>query len=137
MSTTPIIPFPPTHVTTFYTPDTFELLTFQWTRRMPNNGYLGNVTFRQYQKKNIQVFDPQPVVSYGIVLGFNWAYQAQDGSFLCRLFVSNFGNVYIAFSERKKGDWPLISLLAPHHSAVVDAGVQNLESAAVESHQAT
>ena len=117
----------PTQVTSFYTPDTLEILTFQWTRPMPNNGYLGNVTFRQFQKKPIQVFDPKPVVSWGVELGISWAYQAQDGSFLCRLFVSHFGNVYIGFSERKKGNWPLITLLAPHHtvSAAVAASTQS------------
>ena len=126
MSTTATTRTPPTQVTTFYTPDTFELLTFQWTRPMPNNGYLGNVTFRQFQKKPIQVFDPKPVVSWGVELGISWAYQAQDGSFLCRLFVSHFGNVYIGFSDPKKGNWPLITLLAPHHSVsgAVEASVQ-------------
>lgn len=126
--TTQAIRTPPTQVTTFYTPDTFELLTFQWTKPMPNNGYLGNVTFRQFQKKNIQVFDPKPIVSYGVVLGISWAYQAQDGSFLCRMFVSNFGDVFITFSERKKGDWPLITLLAPHHAKLGDAEGQTASS---------
>ena len=131
---TQAIPTPPTQVTTFYTPDTFELLTFQWTRRMPQNGYLGNVTFRQFRKKPIQVFDPKPVVSWGIELGISWAYQAQDGSFLCRMFVSHFGNAYISFSERKKGDWPLITLLAPHHT-ISEAVEASAQSASVESNQ--
>jgi hypothetical protein len=113
--TTTAVQAPPTRITTFYAVDTSEPLTFQWTKPMPNNGYLGNVTFRQFQKKLIQVFDPKPVISYGVELGKSWAYQAQEGSFLCRLFVSNFGDVFITFSERKKGDWPLITLLAPHH----------------------
>ncbi len=74
MSTsTTITRTPPTVVTTFYTPDTFELLTFQWTKPMPKNGYLGNVTFRQFQKKPIQVFDPKPVVSWGVELGISCA----------------------------------------------------------------
>ena len=131
MSTsTTITRTPPTVVTTFYTPDTFEVLTFEWTKPMPKNGYLGNVTFRQFQKKPIQVFDPKPVVSWGVELGISWAYQAQDGSFLCRLFVSHFGNVYIGFSERKKGNWPLITLLAPHHSisGAVEASIQSSSS---------
>lgn len=136
MSTTSTIRTPPTQVTTFYTPDTFELLTFEWTRPMPNNGYLGNVTFRQYHKKPIQVFDPKPVVTWGVELGISWAYQAGDGSFICRLFVSHFGNAYIGFSQRKKGDWPLITLLAPHHT-IAGAVEASAKSAAVESTQAT
>jgi hypothetical protein len=131
---TPEPPPRPTHVLTFYAVDNGDLLTFEWGRRMPNNGHLGIVTFRQFKKKPIQVFDPEPVVTYGITLGWSWAYQAQDGSFLCRLFVSNFGNVFITFSQRKKGDWPLISLLAPHHPTLADAGSQ---TASVESNQVT
>lgn len=123
-------PAPPTRITTFYTPDTFEPLTFEWTRPMPNNGYLGNVTFRQYQKKNIQVFDPRPVVSYGVQLGISWAYQAQDGSFICRMFVSAFGDVYVTFSERKQGNWPLVTVLAPHHAKVGDPAAQTSSSEA-------
>ena len=109
---------PPTTLTTFYqNPDaTGDVLTFQWTKPMPENGYLGNVTFRQFKKKLIQVFDPEPVVSWGVQLGISWAFQAQDGTFLCRMFVSNFGDLFITFSERKKGDWPLITVYAPHHT---------------------
>jgi hypothetical protein len=121
---TQAIPFPPTQITTFYTADTFEPLTFQWTRRMPNNGYLGNVTFRQFQKKNIQVFDPRIIETFGVVLGTSWAYQAQDGSFICRMFVSNFGDLYITFSDRKQGNWPLITVFAPHHAKPGDPAGQ-------------
>jgi hypothetical protein len=122
--TTPATVTTPTRITTFYTFDTNEPLTFQWTRPTPNNGYLGNVTFRQYQKKNIQVYDPKRIEAYGVLLGISWAYQAQDGSFICRLFVSNFGDVFITFSERKTGNWPLITLLAPHHASPGDSAGQ-------------
>jgi hypothetical protein len=128
------IPMPPTRITTFYTWGTFEPLTFEWTRRMPNNGYLGNVTFRQFQKKKIQVFDPKLIETYGVVLGTSWAYQAQDGSFLCRMFVSAFGDLYVTFSDRKKGDWPLISVLAPHHAISGDPAGQ---TSSLESNQVT
>lgn len=101
-------------------------MTFQWTKPMPTNGYLGNVTFREFQKKPIQVFDPKPIEVHGVVLGTSWAYQAQDGSFLCRMFVSAFNDVFITFSERKKGNWPLITVFAPHHSNLGDPGGQNL-----------
>ncbi len=133
ISTQPI-PAPPTRITTFFTGDTFEPLTFEWTRRMPNNGYLGNVTFRQFQKKNIQVFDPRPIETFGVLLGFSWAYQAQDGSFICRMFVSNFGDLYVTFSERKQGNWPLITVFAPHHAKSGDPASQ---TSSLESNQAT
>ena len=129
------IRFPPTRITTFYTNDgTGDSLTFEWTRRMPENGYLGNVTFRQFQKKPIQVFDPKPVVNFGVQLGISWAYQARDGSFLCRMFVSNFGDVFITFSERKKGDWPLITVFAPHH---VSLEAHDSQSSSRESNPVT
>lgn len=115
---TQAIPIPPTRVTTFYTLDTFEELTFEWTRRMPENGYLGNVTFRQFQKKPIQVFDPKPVATIGVVLGTSWAFQARDGSFICRMFVSAFNDVYIAFSDRKTGNWPLVTVYSFHHKTL-------------------
>ena len=108
----------PTQITTFYTGDTFEPMTFEWTRPTPGNGYLGNVTFRQFKKKPIQVFDPRTVSTYGIVLGTSWAFQAGDGSFICRMFVSAFNDVYITFSDRKTGDWPLITVFAFHHATL-------------------
>ena len=112
---TPTPPLPPTKVTTFYAPDTGEVLTFQWTKQMPSNGYLGTVTFRQFQKKPIQVFAAEPVYTYGILLGWSWAYQAQDGSFLCRMFVSAFIDSHVTFSDRKKGNWPVpLTVLRPH-----------------------
>jgi hypothetical protein len=132
-----IIPIPPTRVTTFFTVDTSEPLTFQWTKQMPNKGHLGTVTFRQFQKKPIQVFEPKGVETFGVCLGISWAFQAQDGSFLCRLFVSNFGDVFITFSEPKKGDFPIITLLAPHHPPIGDATGQNLQSSSPESNQVT
>ena len=118
------IRFPPTTITTFFTNDgTNDSLTLEWTRRMPENGYLGNVTFRQFQKKPIQVFDPKIVVTFGVKLGISWAFQARDGSFICRMFVSNFNDVFITFSDRKKGDWPLVTVYSLHHHANV-AGVE-------------
>lgn len=104
----------PTTITSFFT-EAGERLTFEWTKQMPDEGYLGSVTFRQFQKKPIQVFDREEIKSHGIVLGVSWAYQAQDGSFLCRMFVSAFRDSFVTFSERKKGDWPVpLTVLAPH-----------------------
>ena len=103
---------PPTVITSFKTA-AGEPLTFQWTRAMPEGGYLGNVTFRQFQKKPIQVFDPEPVYSHSILIGVSWAYQAQDGSFLCRVFVTEFLNAYVTFSDLKKGNWPVPLTVVP------------------------
>lgn len=115
----PTPPLPPTKVLTFYehaADGTYVPLTFQWTKKMPKNGYLGIVTFRQFQKKPIQVFDAEPVYVHGFLLGWDWAYQAQDGSFLCRMFVSAIIDSYVTFYELKKGKWPVpLHVFPPHH----------------------
>jgi hypothetical protein len=59
-------------------------LTFSWGRQMPDNGRLGTVTLGQFVNKPIQVFDAQPLYYNNVEIGKNWAFQAQDGSFLGR-----------------------------------------------------
>jgi len=83
-------------------------MTFNWTRPMPQGGYLGEVTFGSYQKKPIQVFDAKLDNTDG---SKTWQYQAQDGAFLCSMKVSSDRNS-ITFFARKKGDWPLIVVSA-------------------------
>jgi hypothetical protein len=81
-------------------------MSFTWTKPMPQGGYLGTVTFGLLKNKSIQVFDPKDVQ-----YGKSWAYQAQDGSFLCRMFVTSDWR-FITFSDSKKGNWPLISVFS-------------------------
>ncbi|HEX8503214.1 MAG TPA: hypothetical protein VF659_21700 [Pyrinomonadaceae bacterium] len=88
-------------------------LTFQWGRRMPENGRLGTVTFAQYVNKPIQVFDAQPILYRGKVVGTNWGFQAQDGSFLGRMLVSAY-KCYIRFTDFRPNDpWPQVSCSVP------------------------
>jgi hypothetical protein len=51
---------------------------------MPQNGWLGTVSYGSINAKPIQVFDAKSVAG-----GTSWAFQAQDGSFQCRMFVSS------------------------------------------------
>lgn len=81
-------------------------MAFNWTRPMPNGGYLGEVTFGSFQRKPIQVFDAKVDRTDG---SKTWQYQAQDGSFLCSMKVTS-DQGSITFLDRKKGDWPLITV---------------------------
>lgn len=65
--------------------DNPDYITFQWTRPMPNGGYLGTVSYGQITNKPVQVFDAKVDNTTKIV---DWTFQAQDGSFLCHMFVS-------------------------------------------------
>lgn len=89
-----------------YVDDDNALMSFTWIRPMPHNGYLGEVTFRSVKKKPIQVFGA--IDDNG---SKNWGFQAQDGSFLCRMEVASDQNS-ITFLDLKKGNWPLITLNA-------------------------
>jgi hypothetical protein len=90
------------------------LLTFNWKTRTPNNGRLGEVTLGQYVNKPIQVFDAQVIYAPdGTELLTNWAFQAQDGSFLGRMYVSKLKG-FIRFAHFRASDqWPLVSCSVP------------------------
>ena len=88
-------------------------LTFNWTRPMPGNGYLGEVTFGQFVNKPIQVYGAEPILYNGHQVGLNWGFQAQDGSFLGRMYVST-GKCYIRFAHFRANDqWPQVSCHVP------------------------
>ena len=90
------------------------VLTFNWGRQMPDGGRLGEVTFGQYVNKPIQVFDAQVLRdSENRVILTNWAFQAQDGSFLGRMIVSGLQS-YIRFAHFRANDqWPQVSCSVP------------------------
>jgi hypothetical protein len=89
-------------------------ITFQWGRHMPDNGRLGTVTFGQYVNKPIQVFDRQEIRISGLLVGYNWAFQAQDGSFLGRMYVSTPNQSFIRFAKFRPNDqWPQVSCSVP------------------------
>lgn len=65
--------------------DNPDYITFKWTRPMPNGGWLGEVSYGQIINKPVQVFDSKVNETTKIV---DWTFQAQDGSFLCHMYVS-------------------------------------------------
>ncbi len=89
-------------------------LTFTWGKQMPDNGRLGQVTLGQFVNKPIQVFDLQIIKdSAGNELYRDWAFQAQDGSFLGRMYVSR-GKSYIRFAHFRATDqWPQVTCSVP------------------------
>lgn len=74
-------------------------LSFKWTRRMPKGGWLGEVTIGQYTNTPVQVFDAKPLPGGGT----DWAFQAQDGSFLGHMYVSVL-KFYVRFAKFRPGD---------------------------------
>jgi hypothetical protein len=89
-------------------------LTFNWTKPMPGNGYLGTATFGQFVNKPIQVYGAEPILYNGKQVGLNWGFQAQDGSFLGRMLVSG-RQSYIRFMKFRPNDkWPQVSCSVPN-----------------------
>jgi hypothetical protein len=91
-------------------------ITFNWGRQMPDNGRLGEVTFGQYVNKPIQVFDLHIIRdSEGNERYRDWAFQAQDGSFLGRMYVSSPRQSFIGFAKFRAGDqWPQVICSVPY-----------------------
>jgi hypothetical protein len=93
-----------------YVDDCDVRMTLNWTRRMPNDGYLGEVSYGSISRKPIQVFDAQtdptdPEQSK------TWQFQAQDGSFLLKMKVSGDQNK-VTFLSLRKGTFPLVTVYA-------------------------
>ena len=83
------------------------VLSFQWGRQMPEGGRLGTVSCGQFVNKPIQVFDNQPLRdSTGREIGRNWAFQAQDGSFLGRMYVAYYKTIVRFAHFRPNDKWP-------------------------------
>lgn len=85
--------------------DNPDYITFDWTRPMPQGGWLGNVSYRGEYK--IQVFDAKEVEPNVT----DWTYQAQNGSFLCHMIVSNkppLRNRYVSFERCNNQNWPQV-----------------------------
>lgn len=87
-------------------------ITFNWTARRPHGGWVGEVTYGSFVKKPIQAFDarfvdpanPNPRI-------IDWAFQAQDGSFLCRMTVdaSRPLNANVSFGTCRNNNWPQLN----------------------------
>jgi hypothetical protein len=123
MSTTPVTATNPT-APRYQCGSGCGTITFEWGRRTPENGRLGTVTFGQYVNKPIQVFDRREIRYGDRVIAHNWAFQAQDGSFLGRMLVTAPSQSFIRFAKFRAGDqWPQVSCSVP-----VPAAGESLES---------
>ena len=80
-------------------------MEFKWTKPMPNNGFLGEVTYRVIVNKPIQVFAAK-VDQQG---NKTWEFQAQDGSFLLSMTVTSDRST-VTFSNLRKGTFPLVTV---------------------------
>lgn len=89
-------------------------ITFQWGRNMPDGGRLGTVTLGEFVNKPIQVFDLRIVKDGERELYRDWAFQAQDGSFLGRMYVSSPRKSIIRFAKFRASDqWPQVTCVTP------------------------
>lgn len=87
-------------------------LTFSWGRQMPQGGRLGTVTLGQFVNKPIQVYDAKPIIYNGVEIGKNWAFQAQDGSFVGRMYVALYKS-FVRFAHFRPNDqWPQVACFA-------------------------
>lgn len=84
-----------------------DYINFDWTKPMPQGGWLGNVAYGG-NKPAVQVFAPKPVEQNVT----DWTYQAQDGSFICHMIVSNkppLTDHYVSFERCNNNKWPQVT----------------------------
>lgn len=88
----------------YYCPYEGAFLAFEWTRPMPYGGWLGETD--GFTHKAVQAYD-----SWTMYDGWmNWGFQAQDGSFVCRMKVAP-NQRTITFTNCR-GYWPVTSCFA-------------------------
>lgn len=85
-----------------------DYITFNWTGTRPQNGWVGEVTYGGFIKKPIQVYDAKPDPNNNKIV--DWAYQAQDGSFVCRMIVDSslplLRKANVSFGSCRNNNWP-------------------------------
>ena len=88
----------------YYCPNEGAFQTFDWTRQMPYGGWLGET--QGDVSKPVQAYDARPLSGGGL----NWGFQAQDGSFVCRMYVS--ADQYTLSFVNCRGSWYWTSCFA-------------------------
>jgi hypothetical protein len=86
-------------------------LTFSWDAKVfPGGGRTGRATLAKFKDKPIQVYDAKPLYDFsGHQIGTNWGFQAQDGSFVGRMYVALYKS-YIRFAHFRPNDqWPQVA----------------------------
>ncbi len=90
-------------------------LSFTWQAGDYKGGRLGTATFGKFVNKPIQIYDAK--IHYGPngrEVCRDWGFQAQDGSFLGRMYVSSPRHSYIRFAHFRATDqWPQQSFTVP------------------------
>jgi ABC-type oligopeptide transport system substrate-binding subunit len=90
----------------YYCPNEGRFLSIDWTTPMPQNGWLGQANAYP-QLVDVQAYDARPLSGGGL----NWGFQAQNGSFVCRMYVS--GDRYtVSFVNCNNANWQLSSCFA-------------------------
>lgn len=84
-------------------------LTFTWQPGDYKGGRLGTASLAQFHNEPIQVYDAKPLYdAYGRQIGTNWGFQAQNGSFVGRMYVALFKS-YVRFVHFRPNDkWPQV-----------------------------
>ena len=87
----------------FYCPYENAYVSFDWTQPMPYGGWLGATGY--YKAKDVQAYDAKPLANGGL----NWGFQAQDGSFVGRMYVALHKSI-VRFAHFRPGDqWPQVA----------------------------
>ncbi|HEX8721303.1 MAG TPA: hypothetical protein VF736_11775 [Pyrinomonadaceae bacterium] len=84
----------------FWCPYEHQYVSFDWGQPMPYGGWLGRTGY--YRAKDVQAYDAQDTGD-----GFNWGFQAQDGSFVCRMDVTGDRNRITFLNCRPFANWSL------------------------------
>ena len=85
----------------YYCPYEDAFVAFNWTRPMPYGGWLGDTD--GFTHKAVQAYDAR-TMSDGWL---NWGFQAQDGSFVCRMYVSPDRRSLSFVNCRPYANWPV------------------------------
>ncbi len=88
----------------YYCPNEGAFLAFEWTKQMPYGGWLGETD--GFTHKPVQAYNAQTLPGGWL----NWGIQAQDGSFVCRMYVSS--NQDTLNFVNCRGYWPVTSCFA-------------------------
>jgi hypothetical protein len=91
----------------YFCPADVAQLGLSWTRPMPYGGWLGTASASNMDNPvKVQIYDPQPADNGRT----SWGFQAQDGSFVCRMYVTSDQNGVSFGNCRPSVDaWPLSS----------------------------
>jgi len=88
-----------------------DYIDFNWTGRKPNGGWVGEVTYGG-AKTLVQAFDAK-YVGDPINKLVDWGFQAQNGSFVCRMKVNSklplLRNASVGFDTCNNNTWPQLA----------------------------